>query len=850
MLRWHLNALLLGIKQPSQGFLLSGAPPGSRARGRPAVTFLVLLASVLTLAVLITGLFASQQRGTGFAQAPRPALILSGNIIPGGTISAQGRNFTPGGTVTLTIDGHTATQHRSGTDGLALVSPSLSQLAPQTAKVQSIKTSVHVMSDGTFETTIQIDPHWSVGSSHLLVATDQSSAQQAHATVSVPRQAELVNCSHSTSTNSIALGPVLAGQKQPVSAVFALCTTGSGVVQWTASWDQHQAKWLQVDPTGQIQAPLSKQIMISASAGDLEAGSYSATVTFSDQNSPTKISLRVMFIVRSAQATECLKTSTSSLSFTATQGKANPSPQSVKLSNCGDPGSWSATTNTDDGANWLDVRPVSGQLEGKSSSDILIAVSSSRLGQGNYAGQVTFKIGAGMAVVNVLLTIQPSQQNPPCVSVAPQSLTFSAALGQGKPDSQVATVGNCGPAGSWSATASTTDGGNWLNTKPATGNLATNATQNVLITVSSADLREGTYTGLLTFKIGSSMATVSVVFFIFQPQQSPCLSVDTPSLPFTGVQGQRDQILQMVTLTNCGLSGFWSASTANGSGWLGIDPLRGNLKAGAMQDVKVSAFIAKLPANQYNDTITFTISTSSGTSQVMVPVSLNVQPPSPAQLCNVNGLDLGELQQGQSTSGVITFGNCGGQPLRWSADFTDGWGGVTLQNSSGIVPPDDTGQISVTAKAGTGDLGKLTAVFSINSNGGTQQATVSVTVVPPPQPPCLQITAVDGKQPSDSLNVNLSMYPGQSREVTVANCGTDNGTLSAAVSTSDKGDWLNTDLQADTVLAGGGNKMITITISASAPYKMSGTVSVTLTTSGGEATLMINISVEQPVSPG
>jgi hypothetical protein len=730
------------------------------------------------------------------------------------------------------------------------------------------------------------------------------------------------------------------------------------VVQWTASWDQHHAKWLQVDPTGQIQAPLSKQIMISASAGDLEAGSYSATVTFSDQNSPTKLSLRVMFIVRSAQATECLKTSTSSLSFTATQGKANPSPQSLKLSNCGDPGSWSATTNTDDGANWLDVRPVGGQLEGKSSSDILIAVSSSRLGQGNYAGQVTFKIGAGMAVVNVLLTIQPSQQNPPCVSVAPQSLTFSAALGQGKPDSQVATVGNCGPAGSWSATASTTDGGNWLNTKPATGNLTTNATQNVLITVSRDDLGKGTYTGLLTFKIGSSMATVSVAFFIFQPQQSPCLSVDTPSLPFTGVQGQRDRIPQMVMLTNCGTSGSWSASTAKDSSWLGIDPLRGNLKAGEMQDVKVSAFIAKLPANQYNDTITFsistgsgkaqatvtvslmvqppppcieasapslsfvamqnqgdpepqtimltncgpsgswsastangsgwlgikpanntlssgemqdvkvsafiaklpanqyndtitfTISTSSGTSQVMVPVSLNVQPPPPAQLCNVKGPDLGELQQGQSTRGVITFGNCGDQPLQWAASFADGWRGVTLKNSSGIVAPHHTGQIFVNATAGKGDLGKLSAIFSINSNGGTQQATVSVTVVSPPQPPCLQITAVDGKQPPDSSNVTISMYPGTSRKVTVTNCGTDNGTLTAGVSTSDNGSWLSSDLQPDTLLAGGGNQDITITTSASAPSNYTGKVVVTLTTSGGEATVMINISVEQPDSPG
>src|SRR6266702_4593716 len=506
------------------------------AKGRPsglvsstARILTIALISAIVLASLIVGLVLIPFLG-GHPQTPPPILILRGNIIPGGNISVQGHNFSPGGTVTFTIYGHTATiasgsssaQHLPGTVSLALMSLLLLQLAPHMTKAPSGGTSVPVKSDGTFEATIQVDPHWPVGSSHLLVATDQSSAQQAHVTVIVPHQAELVSCSHSTAITNIALGPVLAGQKQPVSTVFTLCTTGSGVVHWTAS-------------------------------------------------------------------------------------------------------------------------------------------------------------------------------------------------------------------------------------------------------------------------------------------------------------------------------------TSHGSSWLGIKPASNTLSSGAMQDVTVSASIADLLADQYNDTITFTISTSNGMSQAMVTVSLGVQPPSPAQLCKVNGPDLGELQQGQSKSGVITFGNCGGEPLQWSASFTEGWDGVTLKNSSGIVAPGDTGQIFVTARAGSGDLGKLSAVFSINSNGGTQQATVSVTVVPPPPPPCLQITAVDGKDSPDSSNVKLSMYPGTSSKVTVTNCGHDNGTLSAAVSTSDKGTWLNTDLKPDTPLAGGGNQAITITISASAPYDHTGTVKVVLATSGGETAVTINISVRIPV---
>ncbi len=423
------------------------------AKGRPsglvsstARILTIALISAIVLASLIVGLVLIPFLG-GHPQTPPPILILSGNIIPGGNISVQGHNFSPGGTVTFTIDGHTATiasgsstaQHLPGTVSLALMSLSLPQLAPQMTKAPSGGTSVPVKSDGTFEATIQVDPHWPVGSSHLLVATEQSRGQQAHVTVNVPRQAELVSCSHSTATTDIALGPVLADLKQPVSTVFTLCTIGSGMVQWTASWGQRQAKWLQVDRTGQIQAPLSKQITISASAGGLKAGTYSATITFSDQNSPTKISLRVMFIVLSARATACLNTSAASLSFTATQGQANPSPQSVKLSNCGNPGSWSATASTTDGGNWLNINPVTGNLAANATQEVSITVSSANLQMGTYTGLVTFKMGSNMAQVSVALTVIPPlsvQRQIP--STQTQSQTVDAT-GSGQTDATNAT---------------------------------------------------------------------------------------------------------------------------------------------------------------------------------------------------------------------------------------------------------------------------------------------------------------------------------------------------------------------------------------------------------------------------
>ena len=680
----------------------------------------------------------------------------------------------------------------------------------------------------------------------VLVAAEKSSGQQAHVMIVVPHPAKLVSCARSTDTTSIVLGPVPEGQAQPVSTAIALCTTGSGQVQWTASWNKQQVKWLQVDQSGSIQAPLSKQLTISASATGLKAGSYNAIVTFSDQNSLTKVTLNVTFMVRSRQATACLNTSTQSLIYSATQGLSSPVAQMVTLTNCGSSGSWTATSHTDDGATWLSVNPASGQLNAKASSALPVSVSSSTLGQGIYTGQVTFKMGSGIAVVNVMLNVQPSPQNPLCVSVAPQSLTFGATQGQGNPASQVVTVGNCGPAASWSATSHTDDGANWLSVNPGSGNLASNASQNVSITASSAHLQAGTYTGQVTFKMGSSSQTVSVAFTILQQQQKPCLSLNTQSLPFTAIQGQGDPAAQTVTLTNCGPAGSWSASTANGSSWLTISPAGNTLNAGATQSVTVSVSISGLNPGTYSDTITFTITTSNGTNQATMAIALTVQsPPPPCIQVNPGALKFtGTQGQSDPAAQTITLTNCG-PAGSWTAATASGSGWLNFNPASNSLNAGATQNVTVNAsmaglKAGTY---KDAITFTMTNGAGTNQQTVAVTFIvqPPPPPPCLQIASIrPAPNPNDGT---VYVYAGTPITVVVTNCGSDPGTLSSAESVG----WLSDNLPSITTIASGGNQTITITPSGSAPPGATGTETITLTTSGGQTSVTINVGILYPI---
>src|SRR5713101_7224352 len=123
-----------------------------------AITSAVLVTTVATVAVF----FFPNLRNTilGHGQPPS-ALILNGSVVPGGLVSIHGSNFSSGGTITITVDGHPAAiasssssnQASSDTQGLA----SFALGAYQAASEPSSGANVSVRSDGSFDATIRID---------------------------------------------------------------------------------------------------------------------------------------------------------------------------------------------------------------------------------------------------------------------------------------------------------------------------------------------------------------------------------------------------------------------------------------------------------------------------------------------------------------------------------------------------------------------------------------------------------------------------------------------------------------------------------------------------------------------
>ena len=362
-----------------------------------------------------------------------PTLSLSGgtDVALGDSLYLHGSGFIPLSGVVLTLD-DTTPLYLTGSGSTMQASysthtpMSLEMLTAHLRQISSTNNIVIAGIDGSFKVTIMIDQSWHRGQ-HTISASGGIFPRSAAITINVHQPVQLPRASSSptdslsgapTTTTptttpsglscinptSITLGPVSEGYSQAVTTRVSLCTSGSDIVNWSASWNQNQASWLQLDhSSGDIQAPGQQQIKVSALAARLKPGSYSATVPFSSQQSSTAEALNVTFTVQAG----CIHTSQQEYSFTGAAGVSDPQTQVLTVSNCGSVGSWSTAISTNNNVNWLSVIPISGTLNSRATQSVTISPSNlkTQLPAGAYGGRILFNIGSNQVIVYVTLIV-------------------------------------------------------------------------------------------------------------------------------------------------------------------------------------------------------------------------------------------------------------------------------------------------------------------------------------------------------------------------------------------------------------------------------------------------------------
>jgi len=256
--------------------------------------------------------------------------------------------------------------------------------------------------------------------------------------------------------------------------------------------------WLGLFSPSTGTTPTSIAITVNASA--LPGGTYTGTVTVTPNNGTPAQTIRVKMVVTAGT----LSLSPSTLSFEQTAGGAAPSPQRVTVSNSA-PGAAALpfSVTVPPGITWLTVTPVTGTTP----AELTVSVNGAGLQPSDtpYTGTITVQSSnAGNSPQQIAVSLRIRQALT--ITVSPTSLNFSAQVPDSTPPSQSLQIQGSAAGMTFTATATTQSGGDWLVISQTGGTLPANPSVSIRAEALSR-LTPGNYTG--TIRIESPNATNS-----------------------------------------------------------------------------------------------------------------------------------------------------------------------------------------------------------------------------------------------------------------------------------------------------------------------------------------------------
>ena len=403
------------------------------------------------------------------------ATVLSFSAVQGG-VAPQTQSFAVSAARTMYFTASVSTA--SGRNWLA-ISPSGSLHTNQTIKVSVNQGSLPA---GTYRGSIRLTAgtHETRSSTRTVAVTLVVSSAAAQLTASPA----------SLSFNAVAGGAAPGPQ--------AVSVTASSPVAFTASVSTVSGgNWLGITPLGSLTT--NQTLNASVNPSGLAAGSYQGTIVLKTASASQSVGVSLTVV----NPTVTLNASPQSLSFNAVAGGAAPAPQAALIS-ASSPTNFTASVSTASGGNWLSIAP-SGSLT--TNQTLTASVNPFGLAAGSYAGKILLSSSGGSTSVSVNLAVNDAAST---TTVMPSSMAFSAMTSGVAPPAQTVSV-TASSSMSFTASASTHSGGNWLAVTPTSGFTS----KNLSVVVNPGTLAAGTYQGAISIVSGGASQTAPVQLVIF-----------------------------------------------------------------------------------------------------------------------------------------------------------------------------------------------------------------------------------------------------------------------------------------------------------------------------------------------
>ena len=305
--------------------------------------------------------------------------------------------------------------------------------------------------------------------------------------------------------------------------------------------------------------------------------------------------------------------------------------------------------------------------------------------------------------------------------VNPGSITFTVATGgANSPADQTIALTSTSGTLNYTATATTSSGGNWLILRN-TGSGSTPSS----ITVGAANfstLAAGTYNGTVTITSQASNSPVTVPVQLVVVGVTTTLVANPNSFIFNQpVSNSSSVVRRTMIVTSDPAIGFTVAvATTSGGNWLSVNPTQGTTPA----SVLVAVDSGGLAVGTYQGTITLT---PTGGAPLVLPVTLNVL--MATSLSGSPGTLNFNFQQGGNLPGsqLLTVGTSGGAQVNVSIAAVTQTGGNWLQvdRTNGAAPLIVTVSIS---PAGLGPGVYTGAVYVVAGDPSIPPLPISVTL--------------------------------------------------------------------------------------------------------------------------
>jgi hypothetical protein len=412
-----------------------------------------------------------------------------------------------------------------------------------------------------------------------------------------------------------------------------------------------------------------------------------------------------------------LQVSPSALTFWATSGGTDPSPQTVVLSNNRSrERTWAATANTP----WITITPSSGTITTENDT-ISVRTTAAGLAAGSYSASVTITVAnqngrIRRTILPVTLSISGAVATP-VIQLSQSSLTFSGTAGGANPAPTTFSISNTG-GGTLAWTANDTAA--WLALSPASG---TN-TGTVTTSVNLTGLAAGTYNATVSVTAtGATTKTIPVTLTLTAATLAPAIGLNTTSLGFAGAVGGTNPSAQSIAISNVG-GGTLSWTASDNAAWLTLSPLSGT-NAGT---VTANVNLAGLLTGSYTATVTVT---ATGATPKTVPVTLTVTGSTSGGTIGFSPTNLafsGTVGGTNPTAKTFSITNTGGGTLSWTVNDNATW--LQLTPASGTTTT-ETDTISASVTLSGLAAGTYNAIITVTAPGSTnspRQIPVSLTL--------------------------------------------------------------------------------------------------------------------------